>query len=124
MSLDAGGGPTRVLVVEREPTRRAAMTRWLESLEGVTVVAVASAHEALASERPHSFGLYLLRHELSGVDGLTLGAMIRVFNTEARLVLLHAGSCPRTRRLALEHGFAAVVEDPLLREQLEALMTG
>ena len=62
----------------------------------------------------------MLRHELGGVDGLTLGAMLRQLNAEARLVLLGSGACPHLVSLAREHGFTAVVDGALDRDEVVA----
>jgi CheY-like chemotaxis protein len=110
---------TRVLVVESDPVQRTMVADWLGALPGVSVVAVASAGQAMACERPQGFHLCVLRHELGGVDGLTLGAMLRQLNAEARLVLLGSGACPHLVSLAREHGFTAVVDGALVREQVE-----
>lgn len=115
-------GQTLVLVVERDPDTRAALARAVGARPGVTVVAVGTASEALAGGRVPRFGLCLLRHELSGVDGLTLGAMIRSLNADARLVLLRSTRCPRTASLAFEHGFEAVVQIPLAPGELDSLL--
>jgi CheY-like chemotaxis protein len=113
------GGRTRVLVVENDPVRRLTVAGWLRSMPGVTVVAVASAGQAMASGQARGCHLCLLRHELGGVDGLTLGAMIRQVNADARLVLLGSGPSPHLAGLAREHGFAAVVDGTPDREQVE-----
>ncbi len=118
------GDGTRVLVVEGDDGQRLALARWLASMPGVEVTAVSTAREALAAEPAATYGVCLLRRELDGVDGITLGAMIRTVNADARLVLMCGGSCPRTARLAFEHGFAAVVEGPVAREQLAGLLAG
>lgn len=110
---------TRVLVVESDPVQRTMVADWLGAMPGVTVVAVASAGQAMACDRPQGFHLCVLRQDLGGVDGLTLGAMLRRLNAEARLVLLGSGACPHLVSLAREHGFTAVVDGALVREQVE-----
>jgi len=117
------GDRTRVLVVESDPVQRDLVADWLTSLPGVSVVAVASAGQAMACDRPQTFHLCLLRHDLDGVDGLTLGAMIRRLNANARLVLLGSGAGPHVAVLAREHGFDAVVNGAPAREQVEGWLS-
>lgn len=116
--MQRGGVGTRVLLVESDPVQRTRVADWLGALPGVTVVAVESAGQAMSRERPQSFQLCVLRHELAGVDGLTLGAMIRQLNADARLVLLGSTASPHLAALAREHGFATVVHEPPNRAEV------
>jgi CheY-like chemotaxis protein len=72
----------------------------------------------MAVHHPQSFDVCLLDFHLTGVNGVTLGAMIRACNPGVRLVLM-SGSCdPQMRQLAFEHGFHAAIAKPVRLAEL------
>jgi len=94
------------------------MTEWLQLRCGAVVTAYASAEEAMAAARPDSFDVCILDYRLTGANGLTLGAMLREINPEARLILLSGQLSTTIEALALEHGFGGVFEKPIAPETL------
>jgi len=108
----------RVLMVDDDVALLEAMTEWLQLRCGAVVTAYASAEEAMAAARPDSFDVCILDYRLTGANGLTLGAMLREINPEARLILLSGQLSTTIEALALEHGFGGVFEKPIAPETL------
>lgn len=114
----------RVLVVEDDTDILDAIRVWLSDRDNLDVYAFESAEDAVAVDLPTGFDVCLLDYRLGGVDGLMLGAMIREIDPSARLVLMSGFLSPRIERLALEHGFRAVVSKPVSLGQLEEVLFG
>ena len=95
-----------------------AMTDWLQLRCGAVVTAFSSAEEAMVATQPGSYDVCVLDYRLAGADGLTLGAMLREINPEARLILLSGQLSANIESLALEHGFGRVFEKPIAPETL------
>jgi len=112
----------RVLVVEDDLDLLEALRSWLGDRPGIEAYTFASAEEAVASDLPAGFDLCLLDYRLGGVDGVMLGAMIREIDPRTRLVLMSGVLTPRVERLALEHGFQAVVSKPVSLATLDQLL--
>lgn len=108
----------RVLMVDDDLDLLEAMTDWLQLRCGAVVTACASAEEAMVATQPDSFDVCVLDYRLAGADGLTLGAMLREINPEARLILLSGQLSATIESLALEHGFGRVFEKPIAPETL------
>lgn len=121
-SSSPGDRPVRILVVEDDPGVLDAVRTWLSDRDGVEVYAFGSAEEAVRRDLPAGFDACLLDYRLGGVDGLMLGAMIREIDPGARLVLMSGMLTPRIERLALEHGFHAVVHKPVSLGMLGELL--
>jgi CheY-like chemotaxis protein len=114
----------RVLVVDGDPVTRDELVAWFGDDPRIDVEAFSSAEQALTQSSGSSFDLCLLDHDLDGVDGVMLGAMIRALNPGARLVLMsEAVHGPLVRR-AIEHGFQSVVAKPCPSRELEDLLAG
>lgn len=108
----------RVLMVDDDVALLETMTEWLQLRCGAVVTAFASAEEAMVAARPDSFDVCILDYRLTGANGLTLGAMLREINPEARLILLSGQLSTTIEALALEHGFGGVFEKPVAPETL------
>lgn len=108
----------RVLMVDDDRALLDAMTDWLELQCGAEVTTCSSAEEAMVATRPDSFDVCVLDYRLAGANGLTLGAMLREINPEARLILLSGELSATIEALALEHGFGRVFEKPVAPESL------
>jgi len=108
----------RVLMVDDDLALLEAMTEWLQLRCGAVVTAFASAEEVMVAARPDSFDVCILDYRLTGANGLTLGAMLREINPEARLILLSGQLSTTIEALALEHGFGRVFEKPIAPETL------
>jgi DNA-binding NtrC family response regulator len=115
----AGEGRVRVMIVVDEPT---SLRQSVERLVDARVVSVTSAIEALAEGTPDGFDVFLLEHQRSDLDGLTLGTMIREINPEARLVLIDGCGDPKIEELALELGFYAVLTRPVQHRDLQPVV--
>ena len=109
---------TRVLVVDDDPQVLDSLARWLGTRRDLEVCACASAEEAMVSTSPHRFDVCILDYQLAGANGLTLGAMLRELNPDARLILLSGSVSPGVESLALEHGFGRVFTKPVTPETL------
>lgn len=108
----------RVLMVDDDQALLDALADWLQTRCGAEVTALASAEEVMASTRPDSFDVCVLDYRLNGANGLTLGAMLREINPEARLILISGGITSTIETLALEHGFGRVFTKPVSPEKL------
>ena len=108
----------RVLMVDDDTALLDAMSEWLQTRCGAVVTAVASAEEAMASLQPDSFDVCILDYCLDGANGLTLGAMLREINPDARLILVSGGMTSTIESLAIEHGFGRVFSKPVSPEKL------
>jgi two-component system response regulator RegA len=95
-----------------------ALSDWLQTRCGAVVTAVTSAEEVMASTQPGSFDVCILDYRLNGANGLTLGAMLREINPDARLILISGGINSTIESLALEHGFGRVFAKPVSPEKL------
>ena len=104
---------TRVLIVDDDLDIRDLLTDWLERRCGAQVTACASAEEAMAATAPKSFDAFVLDYRLTGTDGVTLGAMLREINPDARLILLSGHLSSTIESLAFEHGFGQVFTKPV-----------
>ena len=113
----------RVLMVDDDVALLETMTEWLQLRCGAVVTAFASAEEAMVAARPDSFDVCILDYRLTGANGLTLGAMLREINPEARLILLSGQLSTTIEALALEHGFGGVFEKPVAPETLAQAIT-
>jgi len=112
----------RVLVVDDDSSFCAKIRDWLECGGHHQVTTECSAEGAMAAHHPQSFDVCLLDYHLAGVNGVTLGAMIRACNPDVRLVLM-SGSCDaRMRQLAFEHGFSAAIAKPVRLSDLSAAL--
>ena len=72
----------------------------------------------MVATTPTSFDVCVLDYGLDGANGLTLGAMLRELNPDARLILLSGGMNPTIESLAIEHGFGNVFSKPVSPETL------
>ena len=108
----------RVLLVDDDPLVRETMVRWLSDRCGASVASYSSAEEAMSSHRPDGFDVCILDYRLDGADGVTLGAMLRQLNPDARLILLSGQLSANTRALAAEHGFGTIFEKPVSLDKL------
>lgn len=108
----------RVLMVDDDRALLEAMTDWLQLRCGAEVTACISAEEAMVVTRPESFDVFVLDYRLTGANGLTLGAMLREINPDARLILLSGELSATVESLALEHGFGQVFTKPIAPETL------
>ena len=95
----------RVLMVDDDQALLDALADWLQTRCGAVVTALASAEEVMTSTQPGSFDVCILDYRLTGANGLTLGAMLREINPDARLILISGGITSTIESLALEHGF-------------------
>lgn len=116
----------RALVVDDNATNRAILTRQLENW-GMSVVAVASAQEALALlYRGHIFDIAILDMQMPEIDGLMLAHEIHTIPTARGLPLILLTSIEK-RREARESGLFAkhlvkpIKPEPLLNALLEVL---
>ncbi len=116
------GGPIRLLVVDDDAAIREALADWLADRKGVTVHAFATAEEVVANCPLSGFAVCLLDYGLTRIDGLTLGTMIRAANPESRVVLMSGLPPPGIERLALEHGFRAVLRKPVSLARLDEVL--
>jgi FixJ family two-component response regulator len=80
---------------------------------GADVTAFGSAEEVMAASSPASFDVCVLDYNLTGTDGLTLGAMLRQLNPSTRLILLSGDLPANVESLAREHGFGEVLRKPI-----------
>jgi DNA-binding NtrC family response regulator len=113
-----------VLVVDDDADLLDAMSEWIQARCGATVTSFASAEEAMRATQPDSFDVCVLDYCLDGVNGLTLGAMLREINPEARLILVSGGMTANIESLAIEHGFGRVFSKPISPEKLaEAIVS-
>lgn len=119
------GRDIQLLVVEDDDGIRESLTAWLADRSGVQVHAFASAEEVVAYRALSDFAICLLDYRLRRIDGLTLGSMIRAANPDARVVLMSGLPAPGIERLAIEHGFRAVLPKPVSLARLgEVLFEG
>jgi two-component system response regulator RegA len=95
-----------------------ALADWLQTRCGAEVTALASAEEVMASTQPDSFDVCVLDYRLNGANGLTLGAMLREINPDARLILISGGITSTIETLAIELGFGRVFTKPVSPETL------
>lgn len=108
----------RVLVVDDDPAVLEAITGWLQARCAAEVLAFCSAEEVMVAAQPDSFDVCVLDYRLAGANGLTLGAMLREINPEARLILLSGELSATIEALAFEHGFGRVFSKPIAPEAL------
>ncbi len=111
-------GRTRVLMVDDDQALLDALSDWLQASCGAEVTAFTSAEEAMAASQPSSFDVCILDYGLEGANGLTLGAMLREINPEARLILMSGGITATIESLAIEHGFGRVFAKPVSPQKL------
>jgi CheY-like chemotaxis protein len=114
----SGPACPRILMVDDDPAVLQAMAEWLHDRCGAEVFAFASAEQAMVSTTPGSFDVCILDYRLEGVNGLTLGAMLREINPKALLILLSGELSPTLELLAFEHGFGRVFAKPVSPETL------
>ena len=115
-SIDTRG--PRVLIVDDDVDLMEALAEWLEARCGARVTACASAEEAMVETSPGSFDVFLLDYRLTGADGVTLGAMLREINPDARLILLSGELSANVETLAMEHGFGRIFTKPVAADSL------
>jgi two-component system response regulator RegA len=108
----------RVLIVDDDQDLMEAIAGWLESRCGAHVTSCRSAEEAMVATTPKSFDVFVLDYRLDGADGVTLGAMLREINPEARLILLSGDLSATIETSAFEHGFGRVFAKPVAPEIL------
>lgn len=108
----------RVLMVDDDQMLLKVLSDWLESSCGADVTACKSAEEAMAATHPDSFDVCVLDYRLEGANGVTLGAMLREINPEARLILMSGAITSTIEALAIEHGFGRVFSKPISPEKL------
>lgn len=106
------------MLVDDDPAILSAITDWLQARCGAVVLAFRSAEEAMTAAEPDSFDVCILDYCLAGANGLTLGAMLREINPEARLILLSGELSATIEALAFEHGFGCVFTKPVTPEVL------
>jgi len=106
------------MLVDDDPAVLETLADWLEARCGAVVTTFASAEEAMSARRPESFDVCVLDYRLTGANGLTLGAMLREINPEARLILLSGELSATVESLAFEHGFGRVFAKPIAPEAL------
>lgn len=106
------GPPRRVLVVDDDPTVRAAVARLLrhDEFAVTTVEGAAEAIEALANE---AFDVVLIDLELPGMHGLELLAAVRGGHPDLECVLFTGHGDIATGFKVLEAGAADYVEKPI-----------
>jgi two-component system response regulator RegA len=107
-----------VLIVDDDLDLMKAMAEWLETRCGADVTSCASAEEAMVATTPGSFDVCVLDYRLNGADGVTLGAMLREINPDARLILISGEWSSTLESIALEHGFGCVFSKPIAPEAL------
>ena len=103
----------RILLVDDDPAILDALSSWLELECGAEVIACTSAEQAMRSTAPGCFDVCILDYQLTGVNGLTLGAMLREINPATRLILLSGNLSPTVKTLASEHGFGRIFSKPV-----------
>lgn len=108
----------RVLIVDDDRDLMEAIAGWLESRCGAQVTSCCSAEEAMVATTPESFDVFVLDYRLDGADGVTLGAMLREINPDARLILLSGDLSATIETSAFEHGFGRVFSKPVAPEIL------
>lgn len=108
----------RVLIVDDDLDLIEAVAGWLESRCGAQVTSCRSAEEAMVATTPESFDVFVLDYRLDGANGVTLGAMLREINPDARLILLSGNLSAKIETSALEHGFGRVFSKPVAPEIL------
>jgi CheY-like chemotaxis protein len=108
----------RILLVDDDPLVLDALSGWLEAECGAEVIACTSAEQAMALTSPARFDVCILDYQLTGADGLTLGAMLRELNPATRLILLSGNLSPAVESLALEHGFGRIFRKPVSPKHL------
>jgi DNA-binding NtrC family response regulator len=108
----------RVLMVDDDLNLLEVMRDWLQATCDAEVTTFASAEEAMVATAPGSFDVCVLDYRLTGANGLTLGAMLREINPDARLILLSGGINSTIKTLAMEHGFGRVFTKPVSPETL------
>ena len=113
-----GNEAIRIMIVDDDPAVLAAITDWLQARCAAVVLAFRSAEEAMVATEPGSFDVCILDYRLAGADGLTLGAMLREINPEARLILLSGELSATVESLAFEHGFGRVFTKPVAPDVL------
>ena len=107
-----------VLIVDDDLDLLEALSEWIEARCGATVTSCSSAEEAMVATIPQSFDVCVLDYRLAGADGLTLGAMLREINPDARLILLSGELSATIETLAIEHGFGQIFTKPVAPETL------
>jgi DNA-binding NtrC family response regulator len=114
---------TRVLIVDDDAELVASLARWLELRCGAHVTSFGSAEEVMVAATPSSFDVCLLDYRLNGVNGVTLGAMLREINPDAALVLLSGELSAQIRTSAFEHGFGQVLAKPVEPEMIAEVLS-
>jgi len=110
--------PTRVLVVEDDPTVAEVVTRYLER-EGFAVESVGDGNEALASADAQLPDLVVLDIMLPGLDGLEVCRRLRS-RAPIPVVMLTARGSEEDRVLGLELGADDYVSKPFSPRELTA----
>ena len=110
--------PTRVLVVEDDPTVAEVVTRYLER-EGFAVESVGDGNEALASADAQVPDLVVLDIMLPGLDGLEVCRRLRS-RAPIPVVMLTARGSEEDRVLGLELGADDYVSKPFSPRELTA----
>ena len=110
--------PTRVLVVEDDPTVAEVVTRYLER-EGFAVESVGDGNEALASADVQLPDLVVLDIMLPGLDGLEVCRRLRS-RAPIPVVMLTARGSEEDRVLGLELGADDYVSKPFSPRELTA----
>ena len=110
--------PTRVLVVEDDPTVAEVVTRYLER-EGFAVESVGDGHEALAHADAHLPDLVVLDIMLPGLDGLEVCRRLRS-HAPIPVVMLTARGSEEDRVLGLDLGADDYVSKPFSPRELTA----
>lgn len=111
---------TRLLLVDDEPNLRAVMALLLERM-GYTVTAVGSLDAAL---RALPVDIALLDVMMPDHDGFAVAAQLRAAQPALPLVFCTGFPSARVRRRAAEIGAHAVLEKPMMPDELTEALDG
>ena len=104
----------KVLIVEDDPMVAQFNQKYIEEIEGFTVVAVAhSGHEALVKVNEYQVDLVLLDIFMPGQNGLRVLQEIRTKQEEIDVIFITAASDAQTIQQALRYGAIDYLIKPL-----------
>ncbi|VBB09817.1 Hypothetical protein LUCI_5115 [Lucifera butyrica] len=113
----------KVLIVEDDPMVAEFNKRYLEQIEGFTLVAVArSADVAMVLLKKHEVDLVLLDIFMPGINGLELLAQIRKTGQGVDVMIVSAACDSATIKTALRNGAVDYLIKPFEFERLHAAL--